>query len=206
MLERVSQRRSSPSRVRATAIQRAFGFSRLIVEIGVLSALAFSLALFVAAIVQAYVSITEAFARLGEEDTTKHLMIAAVEQTDTLLVAMALLIISLGMQSLFIGGIVNVPEWLHIRTFEDLKQKLLGIVITAIAVDFFSVALAWTGGYDVLIYGAAVAAMILSIGVYSVILSRQSERQQVGGSHQAGPDTAEHLELEQGSEQENAAK
>ncbi|WP_331710193.1 YqhA family protein [Deinococcus puniceus] len=188
----MSQRRSSPSHVRATAIQRAFGFSRLIVEIGVLSALAFSLALFVAAIVQAYVSITEAFARLGQEDTTKHLMIAAVEQTDTLLVAMALLIISLGMQSLFIGGIKNVPEWLHIRTFEDLKQKLLGIVITAIAVDFFSVALEWTGGYDVLIYGAAVAAMILSIGVYSVILSRQSERHQVGDhtegeQHSSGP-------------------
>ncbi|UQN07499.1 YqhA family protein [Deinococcus sp. QL22] len=202
MLEPVSQSRPSARRVRAFTIQRAFGFSRLIVELGVFSSLAFSLALFVAAIVQAYVSITKAFGHLGDENTTKHLMIAAVEQTDTLLVAMALLIISLGMQSLFIGGVKNVPEWLHIRTFEDLKQKLLGVVVTAIAVDFFSVALEWTGGYDVLIYGAAVAAMILSIGVYSVILSRQSERHQAGGSHQAGPDTSKHMELEQ----ENTAK
>ncbi|WP_346763189.1 YqhA family protein [Deinococcus sp. Arct2-2] len=187
----MSQPRSSTRRVRAFTLQRAFGFSRLIVELGVLSSFAFSLALFVAAIVQAYLSITEAFGHLGEEGMTKHLLIAAVEQTDTLLVAMALLLISLGMQSLFIGDVKNVPDWLHIRTFEDLKQKLLGVVVTAIAVDFFSVALEWKGGSDVLIYGAAVAAVILSIGTYSVILSRQSAKCDGSTEHAAGqPPTA----------------
>lgn len=192
MLEPVSKPRSSARRVGAFTVQRAFGFSRLIVELGVLSSFAFSLALFVAAIVQAYVSIAEAFGHLGAPGSTKHLLIAAVEQTDTLLVAMALLLISLGMQSLFIGDVKNVPEWLHIRTFEDLKQKLLGVVVTAIAVDFFSVALEWKGGSDVLIYGAAVAAVILSIGAYSVILSRQSFKYTEGNGHGSGhPEGAE---------------
>lgn len=188
MLEPVSQPRSPTRRVRAFTVQRAFGFSRLIVELGVFSSFAFSLALFVAAIVQAYISIVDAFGHLGEEGMTKHLMIAAVEQADTLLVAMALLIISLGMQSLFIGNVKNVPDWLHIRTFEDLKQKLLGVVVTAIAVDFFSVALEWKGGLDVLIYGAAVAAVILSIGTYLVILSRQSAKYAGGGHSAVGED------------------
>ncbi|MDB5044722.1 MAG: hypothetical protein JWQ08_772 [Deinococcus sp.] len=186
MLEPVSQPRSPTRRVRAFTVQRVFGFSRLIVELGVLSSFAFSLALFVAAIVQAYISIADAFRHLGAPGSTKHLLIAAVEQTDTLLVAMALLLISLGMQSLFIGDVKNVPDWLHIRTFEDLKQKLLGVVVTAIAVDFFSVALEWKGGSDVLIYGAAVAAVILSIGTYSVILSRQSAKYDGGTEHAAG--------------------
>ncbi|MFB9991709.1 YqhA family protein [Deinococcus oregonensis] len=187
----MSQPRSSTRRVRAFTVQRAFGFSRLIVELGVLSSFAFSLALFVAAIVQAYISIADAFGHLGVADSTKHLLIAAVEQTDTLLVAMALLLISLGMQSLFIGDVKNVPDWLHIRTFEDLKQKLLGVVVTAIAVDFFSVALEWNGGSDVLIYGAAVAAVILSIGTYSIILSRQSAQYDGSTEHQSGhPDQA----------------
>lgn len=186
MLKPVSQPRPSTRRVRAFTVQRAFGFSRLIVELGVLSSFAFSLALFIAATVQAYFSITAAFGHLGDEGSTKHLLIAAVEQTDTLLVAMALLLISLGMQSLFIGDVKNVPDWLHIRTFEDLKQKLLGVVVTAIAVDFFSVALDWKGGSDVLIYGAAVAAVILSIGAYSVILSRQSSRYAEGDGHGSG--------------------
>lgn len=154
-------------------LSHAFGFTRLIVELGVLSSLVFSLALFVAAIWQAARTIREAFTHLGEEGTTKHLMVAAVEQADTLLVGMALLIISLGMQALFVGRVQNVPAWLHIRTFDDLKQKLLGIVVVALAVNFFSVALEWKGGTEILAYGAALAAVILAVGAYSVILSRQ---------------------------------
>lgn len=160
-----------PSRSRALA--RAFGFTRLIVELGVFSSLVFSLALFVAAIVQAYHTIGDAFRRLGEEGTTKHLLVAAVEQTDTLLVGMALLIIGLGLQALFVGELRNVPAWLHVQTFDDLKQKLIGIVVTALAVNFFSVALEWEGGPDILSYGAAIAAVILAVGAYSVVLARQ---------------------------------
>lgn len=156
---------------------RAFGFTRLIVELGVLSSFAFSLALFIAAIAQAYHTIGEAFRRLGEADTTKHLLVAAVEQTDTLLVGMALLIISLGLQALFIGQLQNVPAWLHVRTFDDLKQKLIGVVITALAVNFFAVALEWTGGAEILTYGAAIAAVILAVGAYSVVLRGQTADQ-----------------------------
>lgn len=166
--------RPRPAELRAVRpLARVFGFSRLIVELGVLSSLVFSLALFVAAIWQAVSTIRDAFAHLGEEGTTKHLMVAAVEQADTLLVGMALLIISLGMQALFVGRVQNVPAWLHIRTFDDLKQKLLGIVVVALAVNFFSVALEWAGGTEILAYGAALAAVILAVGAYSVILTRQ---------------------------------
>lgn len=153
---------------------RLFGLTRLIVELGVFSAAAFSLTLFVAAIAQAYQSIRLALTHLGEPDTAKHLMIAAVEQTDLLLVALALLIISFGMQALFVGRIANVPAWLHIRSFDDLKQKLLGIVAVALAVNFFSVALEWEGGNDILIYGLALGIMIAAVGGYSLVLTRQS--------------------------------
>ncbi len=158
-------------------MRNVFGLTRLIVELGVFSSFAFSLMLFVAAVVQAYHTIRASLTHLGEEGTAKHLMIAAVEQTDTLLVGMALLIISLGMQALFVGQLQNVPAWLHIRTFDDLKQKLIGIVVVALAVNFFSVALEWKGGSDILLYGAALAAVILSVGTYSVILSRQGRHE-----------------------------
>jgi uncharacterized membrane protein YqhA len=159
---------NSASRILA----RAFGFTRLIVELGVFSSLAFSLALFIVAIVQAYHTIGDAFRKLGEPDTTKHLLVAAVEQADTLLVGVALLMIGLGLQALFVGRLQNVPEWLHVRSFDDLKQKLLGVVVTALAVNFFAVALEWTGDNSILVYGAAIAAVILAVGVYSSVLGR----------------------------------
>ncbi|MFC6591957.1 YqhA family protein [Deinococcus lacus] len=151
-----------------------FGLIRLIVELGVFSAAVFSLALFVAAIAQAYQTISHAMRHLGEEGTAKHLMIAAVEQADLLLVGMALLMMSFGMQALFVGRVHNVPDWLHIRSFDDLKQKLLGIVAVALAVNFFSVALEWKAGQDILIYGLALAAIILATSLYSLVLARQS--------------------------------
>lgn len=159
-----------------SAYARVFGFSRLIVSLGVFSALAFSLALFLVAILQAYHAIGTAFRHLEHEGAAKHLMIAAVEQTDLLLVALALLIISFGMQALFIGQVQNIPAWLHIRSFDDLKQKLIGIVIVTLAVNFFSVALEWSGGSDILGYGAALAAVMLAVNAYSVILTRQGQR------------------------------
>lgn len=165
--------KAAPGRPRSLTLSGAFGFTRLIVELGVLSSFAFSLALFIAAIAQAYVTIRDALGRLGDPHTTKTLIIAAVEQADTLLVGMALLIISFGLQALFVGRVQNVPAWLHIDSFDDLKQKLIGIVIVALSVNFFSVALEWKGGSDILVYGAAIAAVMLAVGTYSVILSRQ---------------------------------
>jgi len=147
-------------------VARAFGLTRWVVELGVLSALAFSLMLFVAAAAQAYRSVLGALGQLGERETTKGLLIAAVEHADTLLVGLGLLLISLGMQALFIGRLDNVPGWLRVGTFDDLKHKLLAVVVTALAVGFFAVALDWKGGTDILAYGLAVSAVILSITVY----------------------------------------
>lgn len=151
---------------------KTLNFARLVVELGVISAVAYSLALFVAAAIQAYRTIIHAFS----EDiiNTKSLMIAAIEQTDTLLVGIALLIIPLAMHTLFVGRLKNVPAWLHVHSFDDLKLKLLNVVITALGVNFFSVALEWKTGSDILYYGLALATVIGALTAYNVILSRQS--------------------------------
>ena len=174
-------------------LSSAFGFSRLIVELGVLSSLVFSLALFIAALAQAYRTIGQAMQHLGDPSTTKTLLVAAVEQADTLLVGVALLIISMGLQSLFVGRLRNVPQWLHVDSFGDLKQKLLGVVVTALAVHFFAVALEWDGGTSILAYGGGIAAVMLAIGVYSVVLERihGSPAQGEPGTPHGGPEGAD---------------
>ena len=56
---------------------------------------------------------------------------------------------------------------MEIRNLDDLKTKLLGLIVIALAVIFLGVAL--TGGegiYNVLSFGAAVAIMIISISAY----------------------------------------
>lgn len=174
-------------RVRRTAASQAFGFTRLIAELGVLSSFVFSLVLFASGVARTYVIIRDAFLKLGDEDTSRRLLVSAIEQADTLLVATALLIISLGLQSLFVGRVDNLPEWLHIRTFDDLKQKLLGVVVVALVVKFFSVAAEWKGGPDILTFGGALAAIILATAAYSLVTDRIGRGVEAGGG-EAAPD------------------
>ena len=162
-----------PNRPRRS-LDGSLGLTRLIVEFGVLSSFLFSLVLFVNGTVRTVAMIWAELPHFASAAAGKELLIAAIEQTDNLLIATALLIISIGMQELFVGRIGNVPAWLHIASFDDLKQKLLGIVVVALAVKFFSVAVKWESGPsgDILTFGAAVAAVMLATGVYSYILPR----------------------------------
>ncbi|GGR02608.1 YqhA family protein [Deinococcus ruber] len=165
---------ATPPKRSRRSIDASLGFTRLIVEFGVLSSFLFSLVLFVNGTVRTVTLIWAELPHFASAAAGKELLIAAIEQTDNLLIATALLIISIGMQELFVGRIGNVPTWLHIASFDDLKQKLLGIVVVALAVKFFSVAVKWESGpsLDILTFGAAVAAVMLATGMYSYILPR----------------------------------
>ena len=55
--------------------------------------------------------------------------------------------------------------WLKTDTLEDLKDRLTGVVVTVLAVTFLAVAANWTGD-DILSFGLAVAAVIISLGVW----------------------------------------
>lgn len=157
--------------------RRGFGLTLLIVEFGVLSSFLFSLALYIFGTVQTVRELWTALPSIGQAGTTRRLLISAIEQTDVLLVATALLIISVGLQALFVQRIDNLPGWLHIRTFDDLKSKLLGIVVIALIVEFFKVALKWDGRSDILTLGLAMAVVILAATAYTYVLARFSSEQ-----------------------------
>ncbi len=165
---------SPTSRLPQGLQRRGFGLTLLIVEFGVLSSFLFSLTLYIFGTVQTVRELWHALPRIGQPDTTRELLISAIEQTDVLLVATALLIISIGLQALFVQRLDNLPGWLHIRTFDDLKNKLLGIVVVALVVEFFKAALNWNGASDILTLGLALAVVILAATAYSYVLARFS--------------------------------
>jgi uncharacterized membrane protein YqhA len=152
--------------------RRGFGLTLLIVEFGVLSSFLFSLALYIFGTVQTVRTLWLALPGIGQPEVTKNLVIAAIEQTDVVLVATALLIISVGLQALFVQRLDNLPGWLHIRTFDDLKTKLLGIVVVALVVEFFKDAIKWDGTASLLTFGLALAAIILAVTAYTWVQAR----------------------------------
>ncbi len=166
--------------------RRGFGLTLLIVEFGALSSFLFSLALYIFGTVQTVRTLWDALPRIGQNDVTKELVVAAIEQTDLVLVATALLIISVGLQALFVQRLDNLPGWLHIRTFDDLKTKLMGIVVVALVVEFFKDAIKWDGTSSILTLGLALAAVILAIAAYTFVQARYSSEK--GGDEKSGLD------------------
>lgn len=147
--------------------------ARFLALAGVLSSILLAAVLFVSAFVRALHQSYDAVRALGHEEALEKLIIVSVRHADTLLIATGLLIIGIGLYSIFIERVEHLPRWLAIRGLEDLKEKLAGVVVVALVVDFFTVALEWNGSSDILAFGASIAAVLLGLGLYNFSHARR---------------------------------
>lgn len=92
--------------------------------------------------------------------STKTLMLGTIELVDLFLLGTTLYVIAIGLYELFVDDQLPSPAWLIIRDLDDLKPKILGIVIVILVVQFLGQLVAWDGSRDLLTVGAAVAIVI----------------------------------------------
>jgi uncharacterized membrane protein YqhA len=138
--------------------------SRYLVIIAVLGSLAAAAALFVYGMAETIAVIAEAVTKMEVSSKgAKALALAFIEIVDLFLLGTVLLMIALGLYELFIDSELKLPDWLHIRTFDDLKNKLVGVVLVVLAVIFLGHVVAWDGSKDLLGFGLAVAAVIAAL-------------------------------------------
>ena len=69
----------------------------------------------------------------------KETVVAILTSVDAILLGTVLLVIGYGLYELFIDTNLEVPDWLEINTLDDLKAKLIGVVVAIIAVIFVGV-------------------------------------------------------------------
>ena len=138
--------------------------SRYLVIAAVVGSLAASLALFVYGLAETGLVIAQAIAKAEVSSKgAKALALEFIEIVDLFLLGTVLLMISLGLYELFINSDLVLPEWLQIRTFDDLKLKLVGVVIVVLAVLFLGQVVAWDGERDLLRFGAGIALVIAAL-------------------------------------------
>ena len=94
------------------------------------------------------------------------------------LIAVILFISAIGLYLLFWKDI-RVPGWLAINDVNQLKEKLVGIVITVMGVTFLEHILEWVDPKGTLMFGVAIALIITTLVFYiKVMVSEGGE----GGS------------------------
>lgn len=108
-----------------------------------------------------------ALVALQGQTSGKKLAVAAIEYVDLFLLATVFYIIALGLYELFIDDTIAVPAWLEIHDLDDLKTKLLGVVVTVLGVLFLGQIVTWDGQRDLLGYGVSIAAVIGAVTFYT---------------------------------------
>jgi uncharacterized membrane protein YqhA len=145
-------------------IKAILGASRYLVLAAVLGSLAAALALFAYGIAETVAVIVETIVKAEVSSKGgKALALAFIEIVDLFLLGTVLLMIALGFYELFIDSDLKLPEWLQIRTFDDLKNKLVGVVIVVLGVMFLGFVVAWDGTRDLLGIGVAIALVIAAL-------------------------------------------
>ncbi len=152
-------------------MKSVFGFTRFIVILGVISSLILSMVLFSYSLFEAFRIVAHLVSAFGNEDVLKEVAIRAIQLTDIALIAAALYIIAAGLYGLFIGK-ADLPTWLIVDTFDELKDKLLGVSVAVLAVTFVESAVTWDGQTDLATYGLAIGAVILAVSAYKFVSHR----------------------------------
>ncbi|GAB4440805.1 MAG: YqhA family protein [Chloroflexi bacterium OHK40] len=101
-----------------------------------------------------------------DSTATKDLLVKAIELADLFLLGTVLYVIAVGFYELFIDDTLKLPAWLVIHDLDDLKDKLIGVVIVVLGVVFLGQVITWDGQRDLLRFGGAVAAVIAALAYF----------------------------------------
>jgi uncharacterized membrane protein YqhA len=93
----------------------------------------------------------------------KALILDLIEVVDVFLLGTAFYIIALGLYELFIDDTIPLPSWLQVHHLDDLKGKLVSVLVVVIAVLFLGQVANWDGERDLLGYGVAIGAVIAGL-------------------------------------------
>ena len=97
----------------------------------------------------------------------KETVVSILTAVDAILLGTVLLVIGYGLYELFVDTNIAVPEWLEINTLDDLKAKLIGVVVAIIAVVFVGVLVDAKTAIDVMYYGAGAGAVVLALAAFN---------------------------------------
>lgn len=145
-------------------MRQIVGYTRFSVFVPALAAMVGALLL----MAQGSIAVVQAvIAAIVEQTPLKDTIVEVLTAVDALLLGTVLLVIGYGLYELFVDTGIKVPAWLKIRDLDDLKSKLIGVVVAIIAVIFVGVLVDANRAADVLSHGVGAGALVFALGVFA---------------------------------------
>lgn len=107
------------------------------------------------------------FDALSNELGLKETIVEVLTAVDAILLGTVLLVIGYGLYELFIDAEIEVPLWLRVRDLDDLKSKLIGVVVAILAVVFVGVFVDSNRSEDVISYGVGAGALVVGLAIFA---------------------------------------
>lgn len=98
----------------------------------------------------------------------KDTIVEVLTAIDAILLGTVLLVIGYGLYELFVDTEIQVPLWLQVRDLDDLKSKLIGVVVAIIAVVFVGVFVDSNRAADVVSYGLGAGALVAGLALFAL--------------------------------------
>lgn len=109
----------------------------------------------------------------------KETIVEVLTAVDAILLGTVLLVIGYGLYELFVDTKLEVPEWLEVRDLDDLKSKLIGVVVAIISVVFVGVFVDTNRAADVVAYGAGAGALVAGLAVFALATRKDETKAKV---------------------------
>ena len=117
-------------------IKKILELTRYAVVIPSVAAILGALLLMVQGSIEMMVVVSEA---IFDGSSLKQSIVDVLTAVDAILLGTVLLVIGYGLYELFIDTEIKVPAWLRVDDLDDLKSKLIGVVVAIIAVVFVGI-------------------------------------------------------------------
>ncbi len=104
----------------------------------------------------------------------KETIVDVLTAVDAILLGTVLLVIGYGLYELFVDAEIKVPAWLQVKDLDDLKSKLIGVVVAIIAVVFVGVFVDANRADEVLAYGVGAGALVLGLAIFAFTTKKDS--------------------------------
>jgi len=152
-------------------MRRLIELSRYVVAIPAVGAIIGS---FVLMIIGTWGIVSAVIALFASGLSLKASVVAILTAVDTLLLATVLLVIGYGLYELFVDSSLDLPQWLEIRSLDDLKAKLIGVVVAIIAVVFLGELVDNTDANAVMLIGIGAGAVVIGLAAFTFATRRDS--------------------------------
>lgn len=143
--------------------RKLVGYSRFIAVVPSVGLFIASMALTISTLLSTIgVTFEAACGRVDMQD----MLVDYIEFADFFLLSVVLYIMSVGLYSLFVDDGIEMPSWLQIHDLDDLKEKLVGVIVVVMGVYFLGLLIHGTEPIDLLLTGLGIGAVVLTLAYF----------------------------------------